>query len=200
MNLEPLAGEILAQPVEAAARALLGQRLVRRYGDELLVGRIVETEAYGGGANSTSHAFRGARGRATPMAGAVGLAYVYLIYGVHICLNVVAHPAGEVGAVLIRALAPEAGAAMMARLRNGAAPKLLTSGPGRLAQALAITREWSGRTLLDPGGELWLAAGPAVPAAEVAVGPRVGVVGSEEDCARPWRFWVGDDPNVSRRR
>src|SRR4051794_39613024 len=97
-----------ADPVDVARR-LLGQYLVRHVTGQSLAGRIVEAEAYGAGQDSTSHAHRGPGGRASGMFGAVGYAYVYLIYGMHRCLNVVAHADGQAGAVLIRALAPIAG-------------------------------------------------------------------------------------------
>jgi DNA-3-methyladenine glycosylase len=187
---------LVAEPL-AVARRLLGQRLVRRLHGELLVGTIVEVEAYGGREDSTSHARRGSTGRAAGMFGQEGRAYVYLIYGMHACLNVVAHPAGGVGAVLLRALRPELGIERMRELRGARADHLLTSGPGRLCAALHIDRALDGVDLLDPSGPLFLAAGPPIPDAAVTAGPRVGVVGHTEDVARPWRLYVVGDPHVS---
>jgi DNA-3-methyladenine glycosylase len=202
MSFDPLPYDFFSQAPLLVARRLLGQRLVRCFDGELLAGRIVEVEAYGGQEDSTSHAFRGARGRAMGMFGQVGHAYVYLIYGMYSCLNVVAHPPGGVGAILIRALAPECGVEQMRSLRKDVPPHLLTSGPGRLCSALAIDRTLDGIDLCDQSSPLYLAAGPAVPDAAVTAGPRIGVRGRPEDLVRPWRLFLTDDPNVSpgRRR
>ncbi len=168
----------------------------------MLVGRIVETEAYGAQHDSTSHAHRGPGGRATGMFGQVGHAYVYLIYGMYHCLNVVAHADGDAGAILIRALAPEAGVEHMRGLRKSVAPHLVASGPGRLCAALAIDESFNGHDLLHDSSVLLLAAGLPVADQEVATGPRVGVRGTPADVALPWRFYLRADPNVSpgRRR
>src|SRR3954454_13850262 len=114
---QPLQVSFFADQPATVARRLLGQHLIRRLHDTLLGARIVEVEAYGGHDDSTSHAFGGPRGRAAGMFGPVDRAYVYLIYGMHHCLNVVAHHDPGVGAVLIRACAPEAGVAAMQALR-----------------------------------------------------------------------------------
>lgn len=179
------------------ARRLLGQRIVRYLDGELLAGRIVETEAYGAQDDSTSHAYRGPGGRAQGMFGAVGHAYVYLIYGMHHCLNVTAHTTGQGGAVLIRAIEPELGIKRMRLLRKGVAPHLLASGPGKLCAAFAIDRSFDGRDLLESPGDLLLAAGDPVPDDVVQAGPRVGVVGKAEHIALPWRFYLPANPNVS---
>jgi DNA-3-methyladenine glycosylase len=136
------------------------------------------------------------------MFGAVGYAYVYLIYGMHHCLNVVAHAEGQAGAVLIRALAPEIGCERMRLLRRGAASHLIASGPGRLCAALGIDGSLDGHDLLAPSNALVLASGPPVPDGEIHAGPRVGVRGSPEHVALPWRFYLPADRNVSpgRRR
>lgn len=166
------------------ARALLGQLLVRERDGQRQVGRIVETEAYGGPEDLASHAARSANGRARLMFGPVGRAYVYLIYGMHNCLNVVAAADGAAGAVLIRALDPIANV------------ELPTSGPGRLCRALGIDRSLNDHPL--DRAPLWLTRGDEVRDVEVHVGPRVGVDYAGEWAARPWRFWVADNPHVSR--
>jgi DNA-3-methyladenine glycosylase len=194
---EPLPRLFFNAPPLVVARRLLGQRLVRRLHGELLVGRIVEVEAYGGQEDSTSHAYRGARGRAVGMYGEVGRAYIYLIYGMYHCLNVVAHCDGEAGAVLVRALAPEAGVENMREARGGVATRLIASGPGRLTQALRVSRDFDGVDLCDGNAPLYLAAAPPVPDADVAIGPRIGVGGRPEDILWPWRFFVRDDSHVS---
>ena len=186
-----------ARDTLVVTRELLGQLLVRRLDGELLAGRIVEVEAYGGGEDSTSHAARGPGGRAAGMFGPAGRAYVYLIYGMHTCLNVVAHADHTAGAVLIRALAPEHGRERMRGLRGGVAGHLIASGPGRLCGALAIDRAFDGIDLCDPDGSLFFAEGQRVADAAVTAGPRVGVRGREEHVRLPWRFYVTHDPRVS---
>lgn len=200
MQIELLPRSFFAADTAVVARRLLGQRVVRYLDGDVLAGRIVETEAYGAQHDSTSHAYRGPGGRANGMFGAVGHAYVYLIYGMHHCLNVTAHTAGHGGAVLIRAIEPEIGIEQMLLRRKGVAPHLLGSGPGRLCAALAIDRTFDGRDLLEPSGELLLAAGAAVPGEAVRAGPRVGVVGKPEHVTLPWRFYLPANPNVSRGR
>ena len=200
MPIDPLPRALFAAPTLAVARRLLGQRLVRRLDGELLVGRIVEAEAYGGTDDSTSHAYHGPRGRAKGMFGQVGRAYVYLIYGVHSCLNVVAHPQDAAGAVLIRALAPETGIDRMRTLRGEAPLHQVARGPGRLCAALLIDRGLEGVDLCDPASPLYLAAGLPVPDGAVSAGQRVGVRGRPEDMSLPWRLFITGDPSVSRQR
>lgn len=166
------------------ARDLLGRTLVREQNGLLRVARIVETEAYGGPEDLASHAARSATGRARLMFGPVGHVYVYLIYGMHHCLNVVAAAPGEAGAVLIRALEPLANV------------ELATNGPGRVCRALAVDRSLNGHPLDQP--PLWLAAGAVVPDPRVHAGPRVGVEYAGAWAARPWRFCVAGNPHVSR--
>ena len=174
-------------------RRLLGQRLVRRIGDELVVGRIVEAEAYGGADDSTSHAFRGPTPRAAGMFGPVGRAYVYLIYGMYSCFNIVAHPRDGVGAVLVRALIPEFGIERMQEHRGPVAARLLTSGPGRLCMALRIDRSLNNIDVCDIASPLFLARGEEVVDQAITAGPRVGVRGRPEDVVRPWRLLVAPD-------
>ena len=129
---------------ELVARDLLGKVLVHRLGDERLKGRIVEVEAYLGLTDPASHSFIGKTARTAVLFGPPGIAYVYLIYGLHYCLNVTCLWDGEPGAVLFRALLPLEGTKTMAKLRGlsaDAKPKDLTGGPGRLCEAFGITRE-----------------------------------------------------------
>jgi len=182
------------------ARSLLGCVVVRVAPEgTLTAGAIVETEAYDGPADLASHARFGRTARTAPMFGAGGHAYVYLIYGLHTCLNVVSGPEGRAGAVLVRALAPLLGEAVM-RERRGRphdAAARLAAGPGRLTQALAIGRELDGHDLTLPH-QLWLAGPPAAISRRlrqdgIAVGPRIGVAYAGPRWAtRPWRFgWRG---------
>jgi DNA-3-methyladenine glycosylase len=200
--LVPIERKFFARPTVEVARDLLGHLVVREAGGAVVVGRIVETEAYGGAEDRASHSRAGLTARTAPMHGPVGHAYVYLVYGMHHCLNVVAREdAVTAGAVLLRALEPVEGLASM-RERRGRThdpDDRMCSGPARLTQALAIDRRLDGLDLTKTG-ELWLAAGERLREAEgVASGPRVGVGYAGEDWAgRPWRFWLAGNPSVSR--
>ena len=189
-----------ATPTADVARALLGATLRRRLHDgQVLSGRIVETEAYLGLEDPACHSFHGRRtARVASMYLAAGHAYVYRIYGLHWCLNVVTGDEARPEAVLIRALAPLEGVERMRSLRGRAdAGERLCAGPARLAQALAVGAGLDGHRLDGP--PLWLAPGAVVSDAEVAVGPRVGL--SPRVASRDWplRFWVRGDASVSRR-
>ena len=195
--------ERLTLPTPLAARLLLGWLIVSEVDGRRAVGRIVEVEAYAGPEDRASHARAGLTRRTAPMFGAPGHAYVYLVYGMHECLNVVAHAPASAGAVLLRALEPLEGIELM-RLRRGRtheAASRLAAGPARLCQALAVDRGLSGHDLLA-GRRLWLEApgrGEEVAQESVACGPRVGVAYAGEDWAgMPWRFWLRDHPSVSR--
>jgi DNA-3-methyladenine glycosylase len=164
-------------------------------------GPIVEVEAYGGPDDLASHARAGQTRRTSPMFGEVGHAYVYLVYGMHECLNVVAREDGvAAGAVLIRAIEPAIGIDLMRARRGRPADSdaRLCSGPARLTQALAVDRSLDGHDLIA-GEELWLAAADAVPKPAVAVGPRIGVDYAGEWAGLPLRFWIRDHASVSRR-
>jgi DNA-3-methyladenine glycosylase len=177
------------------ARALLGCLLVRRTGGEPRRAVIVETEAYLGIADRAAHTWNGRRTpRVLPMWGDAGHAYVYGIYGLHTCLNVVTREAGVPEAVLIRAAVPERW------WRGEEVPREAlreTSGPGRLCRALGIGVSLSGASLR--GNELRVCRGPAR-AFEVLVGPRVGVDYAGEAADWPLRFAVAGCPAVTARR
>ena len=194
-----------ARRTDVVARELLGVWLLRRTAEGLTGGPIVETEAYGGPEDLASHARAGLTARTSPMFGPVGHAYVYLVYGMHECLNVVAYGGAEAGAVLIRAIEPRVGIEVMRARRAGRTDPVerLAAGPARLCQALAVTRQLTGHDLLS-GEELWLArpaggrdrsgVGP-----DVEVGPRVGVDYAGDGWSeRPWRFWIAGNQSVSK--
>lgn len=166
----------------ALARALIGAALlVRGVG-----GIVIETEAYAAD-DPASHSFRGKTARNAAMFGPVGHAYVYVSYGMHLCLNVVGRP-GE--AVLIRALRPEWGTDLM-RLRRGRDP--LCAGPGRLCQALDVRIADNGRPF--DGTDLVLR--PAtLPVADIISGPRIGITRAVD---LPWRFGLAGDKGLSRK-
>jgi DNA-3-methyladenine glycosylase len=183
----------LARPVDVVARALLGARLVSTVGGVLTAGVIVETEAYRGPDDPASHAAIriGRTARNAAMFGPPGRAYVYRIYGMHWCMNIVTGGEGDPQAVLIRALDPLAGEDEMARRRGGASG--LASGPGRLCQALGITNALYGHDLSLP--PLELRPGWRVPDESVGVSGRIGVRAAHD---WPLRFFVRGNPAVSR--
>ena len=180
------------------ARDLLGQRLVRVLDGARFSGRIVEVEAYVGEEDRACHARCGRTERNAPMYGPPGHAYVYFIYGMHHCLNVVTEREGYPAAVLIRALEPLEGIEGM-RARRGDRPDVqLTSGPARLCQALDIDRRFDGADLCAPDALLFLEQDAPVPDEAVVTGPRVGVRGDEVAVTVPWRFYIRDNQHVSR--
>jgi len=194
-----LGRDFFARDTLTVARELLGQRLVRVLDGVRLSGRIVEVEAYIGEEDRASHARFGRTERNAAMYGPPGHAYVYLIYGMHHCLNLVAGPEGFPAAVLVRALEPLEGLERMRALRSGQPDLQLTSGPGRLCQALAIDRRFDKVDLCAPDGLLFLETGHAVDDETVVTGPRVGVRGDNAARAAPWRFYLRGSPYVSRR-
>jgi len=193
-----LSRDFFARDTLTVARELLGQRLVRVLDGRRLAGRIVEVEAYVGEEDQACHASCGPTRRNAPMYGPPGHAYVYLIYGMHHCLNVVTEREGYPAAVLIRALEPLEGVDRMRALRGGRPDLPLTSGPARLCQALDIDRRFDGVDLCAPDALLFLEKDASIPDESVATGPRVGVRGDEAALTVPWRFFVRDSRHLSR--
>ncbi len=194
MLVSPLPVSFYNRPVVAVARELLGARLVRRIDGQRVGGYIIETEAYQGESDQACHARAGRTARTAVMYGAPGRAYVYFIYGMHWMLNAVAEPEGQPAAVLIRAIAPCEGLEIIARRRNGAAPRDWTNGPARLCMALGIDGKMNGIDFTDPLGELVIEAGQPVTENQVVIGPRVGIERVPEPWrSMPWRFRVVDD-------
>jgi DNA-3-methyladenine glycosylase len=191
--------DFFARDTLTVARELLGQRLVRIVEGERLSGRVVESEAYVGEADEASHASCGPTARNAAMYGPPGHAYVYLIYGIHHCLNTVTVREGFPAAVLIRALEPLEGLDRMRGLRGGRPDRELTDGPGKLCQALDIDLDLNGVDLCANDAVLFLEAGERVEDETVRTGPRVGVRGDEAALTAPWRFFVAENPYVSRR-
>jgi DNA-3-methyladenine glycosylase len=188
----PLPVEFYLQPTLEVARALLGQVLVHATEEGVTAGVIVETEAYLWG-DPANHASRGKTARNAAMFGPPGIAYVYQVH-THYCLNAVTAPEGIGEAVLIRALEPIEGMKLMQQRRGLSEVRLLAAGPGRLTQAMGVTLEQNFCPLYE--GRLLIVRGASVPAERVTQTTRVGIRQWKE---KPWRFYVTDNPFVSRR-
>ena len=186
------------QPTLTVARRLLGKVLVHETADGVAAGRIVEVEAYRGPADRAAHSRGGHRSaRNEVMYGPPGHAYVYFIYGMHHCVNIVTQPRDVPEAVLIRALEPVAGVELMRRRRRlpDAPEWRLCRGPGALCQALGIHRAMNGADLVR--GALRILDRPYVAPARIGRTPRIGVDYAGADAERPWRFLVIGSPAVS---
>lgn len=193
-------GFFLGKP-DRVARHLLGKLLIRQPdnpSEDTTIGRIVEVEAYLGSSDPAAHAFAGKTARNAVLFGPPGHAYVYFIYGMYYCLNVSCEPEGSAGCILIRALEPLAGLPTMARRRKLAAnanPRMLTSGPGRLCQALAITRAaHNGLDLTHPESPLTL-ADDGFPSNPIDATPRIGIRHAAD---RLLRFTLRGNPFLSK--
>jgi DNA-3-methyladenine glycosylase len=169
--------DLLEGPILDVAPRLLGASL--RHG--AISVRITEVEAYDGPNDPGSHAANGRTARTDVMFGPPGYLYVYLIYGMHHCMNVVCGPEGQPSAVLLRAGVIEG------------EPSDLARGPGRLCKALGIDRSFTGTDLV--AGRVTLELGPPVDPTLIATGPRVGLRLAAD---RPWRYWIEGDQSVSR--
>jgi DNA-3-methyladenine glycosylase len=181
------------------ARQLLGHRLVVPTTDGTRVsGRIVECEAYVGPEDRAAHTYGNRRTpRTEPMFATGGTAYVYFVYGMYYQFNVVTNIESVPHAVLVRALEPLEGLEVMRARRAVKDDRNLTSGPGKLCMAMGIDRSLTGADLL--GSSVWIEEGERVVAAkEIASGPRIGIDYAGEFAARPWRFWIRDNPYVSK--
>lgn len=184
----PLPRSFYARSALVVARQLLGTILVHVVDGTRRAGMIVETEAYLGERDAASHAFKGRTARTDVMFGPPGHAYVYLIYGMHHCLNVVCARDGTAAAVLLRGLAP----------LEGFAAGVRTDGPGRLTRALGVTRAHNRVDLL--ADRLFLLPGQRIAPRLVARGPRIGVDYAGTWASKPYRFWVRGHRSVSAPR
>ncbi len=184
------------------SRDLLGKILVRRNGRKLLAGRVVEVEAYLGAEDAAAHAAAGKTERNAVLFGPPGYAYIYFIYGNHFCLNVSTLPDGEAGGVLFRALEPLVGIEDMALARDIEVKidrdlPLLTSGPGRLAEAFGITRvRDNGKDLTTTRSDLWLADDSYVPG-QILATKRIGITKAAD---MPLRYLIAGNRFVSGRK
>lgn len=184
------------RPAIVVARDLIGRVLVHRVDGTRLAGRIVETEAYQGARDRASHASRGRTRRTEPMFWRGGHAYVYLVYGMYHCFNVVTAGEGEPQAVLIRAVEPLEGLDRMRRNSPRCREADLGRGPGRLCRSMKLDLARDRSSLL--GRTVWLEEGAPVPASRVARGERIGVDYAGPWARRPWRFGWRDHRGLSR--
>ena len=191
MHGAPLKRSFYLRPTVEVARALLGKIIVHG----ATAGRIVETEAYLGEGDLAAHAASGLTARNRVIFGPAGHAYVYFIYGMYDCLNIVAEPAGVAGCVLIRALEPLEAIETM-RERRPAARRMedLANGPGKLTRALAITLRHNGCDVTR--GPILVCAARRGENFDIGVSPRIGITKSAD---LPLRFFVMGSPFVSRR-
>jgi len=198
-----LSREFFNRDPREVSRDLLGKLIVRKAGRKLLAGRIVEVEAYLGADDAAAHAAAGKTPRNTVLFGPPGHAYVYFIYGVHYCLNISCMPEGRAGCVLIRALEPLSGIPQMARARGLAEVdpnsvrdlRKLLSGPGKLCEALGITRpNDNGKDMLSPKSDLQV-RDDGFRAGEVLTTPRIGITKSAE---MPLRYVISGNAFVSK--
>lgn len=194
MSASPLPRDFYDRPVLEVARDLLGARLVRVEGGRRLSGWIVECEAYRGEEDQACHARRGRTPRTAVMYGPAGRAYVYFTYGMHWMLNCVTGPEGFPAAVLLRAVWPAEGRAVMAERRQGQLFARWTDGPAKLTQALGVDAALNGADLCSPAAGLWIEPALTAPEAQVVIGPRVGLGKTPEPwLSMPWRFrWTAD--------
>jgi DNA-3-methyladenine glycosylase len=188
------------RPTEVVAKDLLGKKLVRIITNNKkqkfrLAGIIVETEAYGYSDDLASHAHSGPTGRNKVMFGNVGRAYVYFTYGNHFCLNVAARRSSiEAGAVLIRGIEPVEGVELMRQFRPVENILSLTSGPGKLTQALNITSAFNGMDMTDSGSEIYIEEGKRPK--HIITTPRIGITRAVD---KEWRFIDPSSPYISRK-
>ena len=190
--------EFYQRRTELVARDLIGMYLVCETGGLKTIGRIVETEAYRED-DPASHSYRGVTERTRPMFRAGGVAYIYFIYGMYDCFNVVTEPEGVGCAVLIRAIEVVHGHEVMWERRfpgkayNKTKMHILANGPGKLCRAMGITRKENNLSLVD--SRIRLAVDSCTKPFEIGVGPRIGIRHGEE---LPWRFFALGHPSVGR--
>ena len=189
------ASDLSVDVLEAAPR-LLGAELVADTPEGEVRVRVVEVEAYRGDDDPGSHCFRGQTPRNAVMWGPAGHLYVYFVYGMHFCANVVCLTEGEAGAVLLRAgeVISDLGLAHARRPTARGRDAELARGPARLCALLGLGREHNGVDVLSASSPVRLETGQRVPDADVRTGPRVGVAAGQE---RPWRFWVAGSRAVT---
>ncbi|WP_042202073.1 DNA-3-methyladenine glycosylase [Paenibacillus camerounensis] len=197
-----IGSELYSLPALQAAPLLLGRHLVRSTEDGEIRCRIVETESYGGAEDKGSHAFGGRRtARTDVMFREGGTIYIYLIYGMYHCLNIVTAGEGDPHAVLIRAVEPltaaDAGFMRSYRGTAGSTPRGLSGGPGKLCRALQIDKRLNGLRLDRADSPLRLEQGEEPESLDIVQSPRINIPYAEEYAPLPWRFYLRNSPYVS---
>ncbi len=191
------------QETTLIARQLLGKVICRRtLAGTILKARIVETEAYLGVDDPAAHTYRNrqtARNRSMYLEG--GHAYIYFIYGMHYCLNIVTRTAAHPEAVLLRALEPIDSSETPSEFLPRSRPKasLLSNGPGKLCKYLGLTKDQDGVPLWSKTAGLWLLDSPSISEDKIVVRPRIGVDYAGEAAAWPLRFYINGNPYVSKK-
>lgn len=183
IRYEKLDRAFYARDTQTVARDLLGKLLLRKTEGQLRIGKIVEVEAYLGPQDLAAHSSKGLTPRTQAMFGPPGHAYVYLIYGMHHCMNVVTEPEGSGTGVLLRAIEP------IAHIQSN------TRGPGLLSRAMGITRNDYGHDLCSD--DFFLARPASTGAFQIASSPRIGVAYAKEWADKPLRFFIAGNPYVS---
>ena len=198
--MKPLPRSFYLRPTLQVARDLLGKHIVRNVGTKLLIGKIVEVEAYCKG-DPASHAFRGRTMRNSVMFLEGGHLYIYFTYGMHFCANIVTGKEGDGEAVLIRAVEPLGGIEIMTKNRfpnlqfhNQQSLINLTNGPAKFCQAFGIARRQNGLDLLD--SEISIINGTPIPSKIMKCSSRIGIQHAVE---KKWRFYIKGNPWVSRK-
>jgi DNA-3-methyladenine glycosylase len=202
--LKPLSRSFYLQPTLQAAQKLLGKFFIRRIGKNLLIGKIVEVEAYRTN-DPASHSFHGKTNRNSVMFCEGGHLYVYFTYGMHFCANIVTGRKGIGEAVLIRAVEPLADIEMMKKYRHGSNKSMnlqslnhkilinLTNGPAKFCQAFAIARKENGLDLLK--SEISITEGESIPSKLIKRSSRIGI---QQGIEKKWRFFIKGNPWVSK--
>lgn len=193
-----LVAAFFRKPTLAVARGLLGKYIVVKHGHETLSGKIVETEAYMGEDDLACHASKGRTPRTETLYQKAGTVYVYLVYGMYHCLNIVTEKKGFPSAVLIRAVEPSEGIERMKKNRKTTALHNLASGPGKVCEAFGIIKKMNGETV--QGSRIWIEERGENPhVKDIVTAPRVGVAYAGA-CARyPWRLYIAGSDFVSRK-
>ena len=176
--MKRLGRKFFEKPTLKVAKELLGKFLVRRIGNKLIKARITETEAYCGSSDLACHASKGLTERTKVMFGPAGFSYVYMIYGMYHCLNVVTEPDGIAGAVLIRAV-----------------DSVNTNGPGKICREWKIDLQHNGKSLMEADTDLWICPGERISSSKIVASPRVGISLAID---LPWRFSIRGHKSVSR--
>ncbi|MCU0413677.1 MAG: DNA-3-methyladenine glycosylase [Ignavibacteriaceae bacterium] len=200
LSIKKLKKSFYRKEVVVVARELLGKVLVKSNGKENLAGKIVEVEAYHGDIDEAAHSYGGITERNEIMFEAGGYLYVYFTYGAHHCCNVVTGKKGQGTAVLIRAVEPVFGLERMIKNRFGRKLKNekeifnLTSGPGKVCQAFKLDRSHSGTDLT--GDKIFILDGVKIKSKDIGISKRIGITRSVD---LPWRFFIKDNPYLSRK-